>query len=84
MAVTEKQVARINELAHKAKTEEGLTAEEKREQAELRSIYIESFRANLKSQLDNIEFTDGDDIKSVKKEEATVAFGAAASKEKES
>ena len=48
MGVSEKQIARINELAHKAKAE-GLTAEEKMEQQVLRAEYIAAFRASLKS-----------------------------------
>lgn len=55
--ITEKQVARINELYHKSKNE-GLTEEELKEQQILRKLYIESFKANLKSQLDNIEIVD--------------------------
>ena len=55
--ITEEQVRRINELAHKNKTE-GLTPEELAERDELRRLYIESFRANLRAQLDNIRFVD--------------------------
>lgn len=43
-------VNRINELARKAKTE-GLTEEEKAEQAALRRAYIDSVKANLRAQL---------------------------------
>ena len=59
MGVSEKQIARINELAHKAKAE-GLTAEEKMEQQVLRAEYIAAFRASLKSQLDNIDVNLGE------------------------
>ena len=55
--ITKEKIDRINELAHKAKIE-GLTEEEKLEQGLLREEYIDSFRANLKSQLDRIEWTD--------------------------
>jgi len=55
--VTQEQIARINELAKKKKAE-GLTAEETKEQAALRKLYIQSIRENLKAQLDNIEFVD--------------------------
>jgi len=55
--ITEEQVRRINELAKKNK-EEGLTPEETAERDALRKLYIESFRANLRSQLDNIRFVD--------------------------
>ena len=53
--ITEKDIERINELYKKSKTPEGLTAEERREQAELRSAYLNSIRANLKGQLDTIK-----------------------------
>ena len=45
-------IARINELAKKAKTE-GLTDEELVERDKLRRIYIDSYKANLVSQLEN-------------------------------
>ena len=41
---------RINELARKAKTE-GLTEQEKAEQAALRRAYIDSVKDNLRAQL---------------------------------
>ena len=44
-------IARINELAKKAKTE-GLTPEETAERDKLRRIYIDSVKANLIGQLD--------------------------------
>ena len=45
-------IARINELAKKAKTV-GLTEEELVERDKLRRIYIDSYKANLVSQLEN-------------------------------
>ena len=45
-------IARINELAAKAK-KEGLTAEELTERDKLRRIYIDSVKASLTGQLDN-------------------------------
>ena len=45
-------IARINELAKKAKAE-GLTPEELTERDKLRRIYIDSVKANLTGQLDN-------------------------------
>ena len=48
---------RINELARKQRSE-GLTEEEKEEQAILRKEYIEAFRNSLKSQLDSIVVVD--------------------------
>ena len=55
----EKRIARINELYHKSKAE-GLTDEELKEQQILRREYIDSFRRNLKSQLDNISIVEAD------------------------
>ncbi len=49
----DERIARINELYHKSQAE-GLTEEEKKEQAELRREYVASVRNNLRSQLDNI------------------------------
>lgn len=57
--MTEEKIARINELARKSKAE-GLTEEEKREQQLLRQEFIMSVRANLKSQLDNIDILEAD------------------------
>lgn len=45
-------IARINELAKKAKTET-LTPEELQERDKLRKIYIDSVKANLVGQLEN-------------------------------
>ena len=45
-------IARINELARKAKAE-GLTEEELTERDKLRRIYIDSVKANLVGQLEN-------------------------------
>lgn len=53
----EEKIARINTLAHKAKSE-GLSDEEREEQAQLRRDYIESVKANLKSQLDSMYILD--------------------------
>jgi uncharacterized protein YnzC (UPF0291/DUF896 family) len=50
-------IARINELAKKAKTE-GLTPEETIERDKLRRIYIDSVKANLVGQLDNTYIVD--------------------------
>lgn len=48
----DKLIARINELAHKAKAE-GLTEDEIKERDALRQEYIAAFRASLTAQLDN-------------------------------
>lgn len=53
----QKKIDRINELAKKSKSE-GLTAEEKIEQAELRSEYIAAFKASLVSSLENTYIVD--------------------------
>lgn len=45
---------RINELARKSKAE-GLTEDEKAEQARLRQEFLVKFRANFRAQLENIE-----------------------------
>lgn len=50
-------IARINELAKKAKTV-GLTPEEAEEQSRLRKEYVASFRENLRAQLDNTYLVD--------------------------
>lgn len=49
----EQKIARINELYHKSQAE-GLTAEEKAEQAALRQEYVANVRANLRGQLNSI------------------------------
>lgn len=53
----EEKIARINALARKAKVE-GLTDGEREEQAQLRRDYIDSVKANLKSQLDSLYVLD--------------------------
>lgn len=57
--VTEKEIARINELARKSKAE-GLTESEQKEQKELREKYIEAIRRNLRGQLNNIDILNKD------------------------
>ena len=54
----QKKIDRINELAKKAKTPEGLTEEEAGEQKILRQEYINSFKANLIAQLENTYVVD--------------------------
>ncbi|MCI9321975.1 MAG: DUF896 domain-containing protein [Lachnospiraceae bacterium] len=49
----EQRIARINALYHKSQ-KEGLTEEEKAEQAALRQEYVANVRANLRGQLDSI------------------------------
>ena len=50
-------IDRINFLAKKQR-EEGLTEEEKAEQAKLRKEYIDSVTGNLRAQLDNTYVVD--------------------------
>ena len=57
--ITEEMIKRINELSRKSKTE-GLTQEEKEEQAFLREEYLKGFRANMRAQLDQIRFVEKD------------------------
>ncbi len=52
-------INRINELYHKSQ-KEGLTDEEKKEQAKLRAEYIANVRNNLRSQLDNVSIQNPD------------------------
>lgn len=56
--VTQEQIDRINVLAKKSKTPEGLTEEEKIEQQKLRRLYIDSFKESLVGQLENTYIVD--------------------------
>lgn len=53
----QQRIARINELARKAKTV-GLTEEEIAERDALRKEYVEAVRKNLTAQLDNTYVVD--------------------------
>lgn len=55
--MNKEEIARINFLAKKSR-EEGLSEEEKEEQARLRKKYIEEFKMSLRGQLENIEIVD--------------------------
>lgn len=55
----ERTITRINELYRKSKAE-GLTESEKKEQKLLRQEYIDSFRQNLRSQLNRIDIEEKD------------------------
>ena len=55
----EDTIKRINELAHKAKTE-GLTDEELKEREELRNIYRRNIIGNLKASLNNTSIKEPD------------------------
>lgn len=69
--ITKEQIERINVLARKSKTPEGLTVEERREQADLRRRYLDSIKESLTAQLDNTYVMDekGNKRKLEKKEE---------------
>lgn len=54
----QEKIARINFLAKKAKTEEGLTHEEAQEQHALRQEYLDEIRFSLISTLDNTYIQD--------------------------
>lgn len=58
--MNEEQIARINALARKAKSPEGLTPEEKTEQARLRAEYVAAFRNSIKAQLDAMTIVEPD------------------------
>ena len=51
------KIDRINELYRKSKAE-GLTEEEKKEQALLRQEFIANVKGNLRAQLNNIDIVD--------------------------
>jgi len=55
----EEKIKRINELYHKSQAE-GLTEEEKAQQAALRAEYVANVRANLRGQLDHISIKEQD------------------------
>ena len=58
--ITKEMIDRINFLAHKAKTPEGLTLEEKEEQHALRRAYIDAFKENVMQSLKNVEIREED------------------------
>lgn len=57
--MNEEAIKRINELYRKSQNE-GLTAEEKEEQAKLRNDYIKAVRNNLRSTLNNVSILNPD------------------------
>ena len=50
----EETIQRINELYHKSQ-KEALSEEQKHEQKQLRQVYIDSVKNNLRGQLENME-----------------------------
>ena len=67
----QEKLDRINELAKKSKTPEGLTDEEKAEQQQLRQEYIAEWRLGVTQVLDNTYIMDenGNKRKLQKKED---------------
>lgn len=55
----ETKLSRINELYHKSQRE-GLTEEEKEEQALLRKEYVAAIRNNLRGTLEQVSFVNPD------------------------
>ena len=58
--ITQADIDRINQLARKSKTAEGLTTAERAEQMELRRRYVEAVRENLTAQLENTVIQEPD------------------------
>lgn len=54
------KIERINQLARKSRTEEGLTEEEKAEQAALRAEYVSAIKSSLRAQLESAEVLNED------------------------
>ena len=57
MAMDQKRLDRINELAHKAKSE-GLTEAETAERQTLRDAYLKDFRESFRSQVEMLQVYD--------------------------
>lgn len=58
--MTQEKIDRINALYRKAKSPEGLTPEEKEEQAALRAEYIADFRRSTLSALERVQIQNPD------------------------
>lgn len=61
--MTQEKIDRINQLARKAKTADGLSPDEVSERSALRLEYVLSIRNNLTAQLDNTYFLNEDGTK---------------------
>ena len=61
--ITDEQVARINALARKSRTAEGLTEAEQDEQAALRRAYVDAVKASLRANLDSTYILEPDGTK---------------------
>ena len=73
--MSEKKLARINDLAKKAKTEDRLTKKEKAEQDTLRKEYLQNIRSSFTNQITTMTVIDPegndvtpDKVKQLKKE----------------
>ncbi|RAL22592.1 DUF896 domain-containing protein [Thermoflavimicrobium daqui] len=55
--IDQKLIQRLNDLAKKRKAE-GLTAEEFKEQTELRQIYLKAIRKQVKQQISHVKYVD--------------------------
>lgn len=58
--ITPQDIERINALARKSRTPEGLTTAERAEQMELRRRYVAAVRENLTAQLDHTVIQEPD------------------------
>jgi len=56
--LSKEKLARINELAKKSKSSDGLTGEEKVEQANLREEYLEKFRGGMRHHIEGMKVVD--------------------------
>lgn len=56
--ISKEKIDRINELAKKANSKEGLTDDERVERDSLRKEYIETMKSRVREQLERIEFVD--------------------------
>lgn len=65
--LSKEKLARINQLAKKAKTT-GLTKAEAKEQSKLRGEYLQSFRASMRQTIENTRVFDpsGDEVTPMK------------------
>ena len=58
--MTQEKIARINELARKSKTPQGLTPAEQAEQQALRQEYLEEVRRSFRDQLEHTVIQEPD------------------------
>lgn len=61
--ITDEKVARINELARKSRTPEGLTEAEKAEQTALRREYVDAVKESLQGHLEHTTVVNPDGSK---------------------